>query len=49
MIKDFLNEIDIDDNDILKDLLIKRRILLFILIWINEVSLLKFNEGYYVF
>lgn len=44
-----MNEIDIDDNDILKDLLIKRRILLFILIWINEVSLLKFNEGYYVF
>lgn len=49
MIKDFLNEIDIDDNDILKDLLIKRRILLFILIWVNEVSLLKFNEGYNVF
>lgn len=44
-----MNEIDIDDNDILKDLLIKRRILLFILIWVNEVSLLKFNEGYYVF
>lgn len=44
-----MNEIDIDDNDILKDLLIKRRILLFILIWINEVSLLKFNEGYNVF
>lgn len=44
-----MNEIDIDDNDILKDLLIKRRILLFILIWVNEVSLLKFNEGYNVF
>lgn len=43
-----MNEIDIDDNDILKDLLIKR-ILLFILIWVNEVSLLKFNEGYNVF
>lgn len=44
-----MNEIDIDDNDILKDLLIKRRMLLFILIWVNEVSLLKFNEGYNVF
>lgn len=44
-----MNEIDIDENDILKDLLIKRRILLFILIWVNEVSLLKFNEGYNVF
>lgn len=44
-----MNEIDIDDNDILKDLLIKRRILWFILIWVNEVSLLKFNEGYNVF
>lgn len=44
-----MNEIDIDDNDILKDLLIKRRILSFILIWVNEVSLLKFNEGYNVF
>lgn len=44
-----MNEIDIDNNDILKDLLIKRRILLFILIWVNEVSLLKFNEGYNVF